>query len=191
MKGKIPLKLFYFSLYGALLYILHSIGWIYFAMACSKFLNESVWKENIEKLNVEKQRKLLGWQLQAREPIYKFSDMKKGDHLVQKKSIFGKVLYYHHFLCIGKDEEGWPRIIHYHNTAREFAKRFFPTCLHHSGLTAGQTAIVQELTLPHEDLIASESKLQAKGAEVERVVWPDELKRYTVEEVREIITETN
>ena len=39
------------------------------------------------------------------------------------------------------------------------------------------------MTLPHKDFIKSEDELQAEGNEVERVVWPEELRRYTVEEV--------
>ena len=43
--------------------------------------------------------------------------------------------------------------------------------------------IVQEMTLPHKDFIKSEDDLQAKGREVERVVWPEELRRFSVREV--------
>ena len=39
------------------------------------------------------------------------------------------------------------------------------------------------MTLPHKDFIKLEDELQAKGAEVERVVWPEELRRYSTEEV--------
>ena len=154
-------------------------------MALSKTLNDQVW-ENITKKDTEERRKLLEWQLQAREPICKFSDIKKGDHLVRKASVCGVVLYYHHFLCTGSDDEGRPRIIHYYNTASNAINQLFTTYSFGSGSALGQVGIIQEFELPNEDFIASESELQAEGAEVERVVWPDELKRYPVEEVREI-----
>ena len=156
------------------------------AFSKSLLLNESVWKGNIEKLTSEKQRQLLEWQLQARQPIRKFSDMKEGDHLVKKASVFGKLLYYHHFLCTGKDKQGRPTIIHYYNNAGNAIQQLFATYSFGSGSTLGQLGIVQEVALPHEHFIASESELQAEGAEVERVVWPDELKRYPVNEVRKI-----
>ena len=86
-------------------------------MALHESQNHRIW-EDIKKLHGEKQRELLEWQLQAREPIYKFSDIKLiGDHLIKKKSVGGKVLYYHHFLCIRSEGEGRPTIIHYSNTA--------------------------------------------------------------------------
>ena len=37
--------------------------------------------------------------------------------------------------------------------------------------------------MPHKDFIKNEDELQAKGREVARVVWPEELKRFSVEEV--------
>ena len=159
-------------------------------MAFSKTLNDQVW-ENITKKPTKEQRKLLEWQLQAREPIRKFSDIKKGDHLVRKTSIRlpkrrRKVLYYHHFLCTGSDEKGQPKIIHYYNTPRNAIAQLFTTYSFGSGSALGQVGIIQEFALPNKDFIASESELQEEGVEVERVVWPDELKRYPVEEVREI-----
>jgi hypothetical protein len=155
-------------------------------MAFSKTLNDQIWKD-IVKRDSKKQRELLEWQLQAREPIVKFSDMKVGDHLIKKKSVGGMVLYYHHFLCIGSEGDGWPTIIHYFNTATNAARQFLNTFGFGSGSALGQLGIVQEVTLPHKDFIESESELQEKGAEVERVVWPDELRRYPIEEVMEII----
>ena len=152
-------------------------------MALSKPSNESIWKENIEKLDSKEQRKLLEWQLQAREPICKFSEMKEGDHLVQKSSFLGVTLYYHHFLCTGTDDEGRPTIIHYFNSSSEGSKTFSLTSSFSSGSSSGKVATVQEVTLPHKDFIKSESDLQKKGSEVERVVWPDELKRYSAKEV--------
>ena len=154
-------------------------------MALSKPVkNELVWKEEIEKLNSNEQRKLLEWQLQAREPISKFSDIKKGDHLTKKASVFGKLLYYHHFLCTGKDKQGRPTIIHYYNNASNAIQQCITTGSYGSGSAFGQLGIVQEVALPHKHFIASESELQAEGAEVERVVWPNELKRYPANEVR-------
>ena len=151
-------------------------------MALNKALNYRIWQD-IEKKDSKEQRKLLEWQLQAREPICKFSDMKVGDHLIKKRSLGAKVLYDHHFLCIGSEGEGRPTIIHYSNTATNAIQQFLKTFGCGSGSALGQLGIVQEVTLPHEDFIKSESELQEKGAEVQRVVWPDELKRYHVEEV--------
>ena len=59
-----------------------------------------------------------------------------------------------------------------------------------SGSSLGKLGIVSELTLPHEDFIQSERELQEKGAEVERIVWPDELRRYSVHEVMGNFTNT-
>ena len=156
---------------------------LYFKMALPKTLNHRIW-EDIKKMERKKQTELLKWQLQAREPINKFSDIKVGDHLIKKKSVGGKVLYYHHFLCIGSEGEGRPTIIHYSNTPSNAFRQVFNTYSFGSGSALGQLGIVSELTLPHKDFIQSESVLQEKGAEVERVVWPEELKRFPVEEVR-------
>ena len=52
-----------------------------------------------------------------------------------------------------------------------------------SGTAFEQLGIVQNMTLPHKDFIKNEGELQAKGFEVERVVWPDELRRYSAEDV--------
>ena len=109
--------------------------------------------------------------------------MRVGDHLVKKSSVGGKTLYYHHFLCIDINNEGFPTIIHYSNTPANAFRQIFKTFSFGSGSAAGQLGIIQEVTLPHKDFILSEDELQEKGAEVERVVWPDELKRYAVEEV--------
>ena len=147
-------------------------------------LSESqlIWKK-IEKSESKEQKKLLRWQLQAREPILRFSDMKAGDHLVRKNSSLGGIIpYEHHFICIGSECDGRPKIVHYYNTRRNAIAQLFPTSLG-SGTASEDLGIVQEMTLPHKDFIKSEDELQAKGAEVERVVWPEELKRYSTEEV--------
>ena len=145
----------------------------------------SIWRD-IEILKIKEQKRILRWQLQAKEPIHSFSDMKAGDHLVRKSSsLDGKIkLYEHHFICIGSDCDGRPKIIHYYNTPKNAGVQLFPTSLG-SGTALEQLGIVQEMTLPHEDFIKSEDELQAKGAEVERVVWPEELKRYSTDEVIE------
>jgi len=39
------------------------------------------------------------------------------------------------------------------------------------------------IKLPHKDFIKDEDELQARGREVERVVWPEELRRYSAKEV--------
>lgn len=143
----------------------------------------SIWK-GIEELESEEQMRLLRWQLQAREPIYRFSDMEAGDHLVRKScSLVGLIPYEHHFICVGFNCEGRPKIVHYYNTAANAIAQMIPT----SGLGSG-TAIellgeVQEMTLPHKDFIKNENDLQAKGSEVERVVWPEELQRFSVPDV--------
>ncbi len=164
-------------------------------------LSSYIWRD-IENLESEKRMHLLQWQLQAREPIRRFSDMRAGDHLVRKSSFFGgSIQYEHHFLCVGFDFEEKPKIIHYYNTEENahhqfsFASR---TSVGSEGLNAlrqmlafslvsgsalGQLGIVQEMTLPHEDFIKNEEELQAKGSEVERVVWPEEMRRYSVPEV--------
>ncbi|XP_078342932.1 uncharacterized protein LOC144628671 [Oculina patagonica] len=141
-----------------------------------------IWRD-IENLESEEQRRLLQWQLQAREPIHRFSDMREGDHLVRKGSFLpGDLIpYEHHFLCVGFDC-GQPKIIHYFNSASNAIKQLIPTGLG-SGSALEQLGIVQEMTLPYKDFIKNEDELQAKGREVERVVWPEELKRFPVQEV--------
>ena len=154
----------------------------FIVMSLRNTLNDDVWKD-ITELDDKKQRELLKWHLQAREPICKFADMQIGDHLIKRKSVSGKVLYYHHFLCIGTEGEGRPTIIHYFNTANNAFRRTFSTLSFGSGSALGQLGIVQEITLPHKDFMESESELQEKGAEVNRVVWPDGLRRFPSKEV--------
>ena len=143
----------------------------------------SVWKY-IEGLESEEQKRLLRWQLQAREPIHRFSDMKAGDHLVRKSSSLGGLIpYEHHFICVGFNCKGEPKIVHYYNTAANASAQMIPTSGLGSGTANEQLGIVQEMTLPHEDFIKNEDDLQAKGKEVQRVVWPEELRRFSVREV--------
>ena len=140
-----------------------------------------VWKD-IEKLESQEQMNLLRWQLQAREPIHRFSDMKPGDHLVRKSSSVG-ISYEHHFICIGSDYKERPRIVHYYNTAGNASLQLILTGGLGSGTANEKLGIVQEMTLPHKDFIKDEGELQAKGREVERVVWPEELRRFSIGEV--------
>ena len=146
-------------------------------MAPSSSEIEQIWK-NIERYDSAEQRKLLKWQLQAREPIHSFAEIKRGDHLVKKDKLLGLVEYEHHFLCIENDE-GKPKIIHYYNTSENAIKQMFPTCLN-LGSAIEQLGEVQEMFL--SDYIKEED-LQAEGNEVARVVWPEELRRYSVDEV--------
>ncbi len=121
-----------------------------------------------------------------REPIHKFADIKLGDHLV-RKSTAGKIQYEHHFLCIEieVDEKGErkPKIIHYYNTPSQASWDMSYTSSLASGKSSGKLGIIQEMTLPHKDFIKNEDDLQAKGSEVERVVWPEEIMPYSVPEV--------
>ena len=144
------------------------------ALSSSYFL----WK-GIEELERQKQVHLLRWQLQAREPIHRFSDMKAGDHLVRKNSSVSSLIprYEHHFICIASNYEGRPVIVHYYNTSANASRPMIKT----SG--KGKLAVVNVMTLPHKDFIKNEGELQAKGREVERVVWPEELRRFSVQEV--------
>ena len=144
--------------------------------------SELIWK-GIERRTEEDQKKLLQWQLQAREPIRRFSDIRTGDHLVRKESFMkGLISYEHHFLCVGFDDKKNPKIMHYYNTSWNASLQLIPTSLG-SGAKFEQLGKVQEMTLPHKDFIKSEKDLQAKGNEVERVVWPEELRRFSVAEV--------
>ena len=143
----------------------------------------SVWKY-IEGLGREEQKRLLRWQLQAREPIHRFSDMKAGDHLVRKGFFLGGLIpYEHHFICVGFNCKGEPKIVHYYNTAANASAQMIPTSGLGSGTANEQLGIVQEMTLPHKDFIKNEDDLQAKGREVQRVVWPEELRRFSVRKV--------
>ena len=142
-----------------------------------------IWR-GIERKDSQKQTELLKWQLQVREPIHRFSDMKAGDHLVRKSSSLGGLTQYeHHFICIGSNREGQPKIVHYYNTKANASKQMIPTSCLGSGTASEQLGIVQEMTLPHKDFITNEDELQAEGREVERVVWPEQLQRFSVREV--------
>ena len=144
--------------------------------------SSSIWKD-IERRDSKERIHLLQWQLQAREPIRRFSDMKAGDHLVKKGFLpGGSVPHEHHFLCVGFDC-GKPKIIHYHNTESHANVQMIRTSSLGSGTALEQLGLVQEMTLPHKDFIKNEDELQAEGKEVERVVWPEELKRFSVQEV--------
>ena len=139
-----------------------------------------IWK-NIEMIKTKDQKEILRWQLRAREPILRFSDMKAGDHLVRKNSLGGMFPYQHHFICVGSDREGRPQIIHYYDTKDNGSAKMWHIVLRSS--KGFNDVEIQEMTLPHKDFIKSEDELQAKGEEVERVVWPKELRRYSTEEV--------
>lgn len=82
-------------------------------------------------------------------------------------------------ICIGSDcegTEGRPNIVHYNPVTKAS-----PT----SGIALLQLGIVQKMILPHKDLFKNEDELQAKGREVERVVWREELWRYSVKDVND------
>jgi hypothetical protein len=147
--------------------------------AYSKSAVPKSWEE-IKQLPEKEQLAFLQRKLERREPIEKFSDIKVGDHLIQKTSIRGKVLYYHHFLCTKLESYGRPTIIHYHNTTSNASRECLSTGSFGSGSCGGKLASIKEITLPHEDFVERESELQKT---VERVVWPDELKCYPDQEV--------
>ena len=132
----------------------------------------------IERLPTHQQKDLLQWQLQAREPIHSFKDIRLGDHLVRKDSFLGLVPYEHHFICVDFNGKGKPMIVHYYNTAWKVIAQLIP-CISASGSPVEQMAKVQEMCI---EKYVSEAKLQAKGKEVARVVWPEELLRYPPEE---------
>ena len=138
-------------------------------------------------MDSQKQKDLLEWQLQAREPIRRFTDIRLGDHLVTKRSMLGNLLVYeHHFLCVGFGDNGEPKIVHYYNTESNL-ERFFSTVCGGSGKSLGKMGMIQAMTLPNPTLI-TEDQLQAAEDEewkMARVVWPDELRRYSVEEIIE------
>ena len=144
-----------------------------------------IWKD-IRKRKPEEQKHLLRWQLQAREPIRRLSDMKPGDHLLMTRNQGSSLEYAHHFLCSRIDEiSGKPKIIHYYNTPGNAMKQLFPTSLG-SGSCLEQLGEIQQATLPDGDLIAKndvDSETDLLRVEVERVVWPDELRQYSTEEV--------
>ena len=139
--------------------------------------SEEIWNW-IERLPTDQQKRLLQWQLQAREPIHSFKDLRLGDHLVRKDSFLGLVPYEHHFICVNFNDKGKPMIVHYYNTTWKVIGQLIP-CISASGSPLEQVAEVQEMCI---EKYVSEAKLQAKGKEVARVVWPEELLRYPPEE---------
>ena len=141
------------------------------------------WKE-IEEDSPEQRRCYLESKLRGRESICRYSDIKLGDHLVRKGGISGILEYEHHFLCTGFDEKGEPMIIHYYQSWLKAG--IWPTVLHvltsFFGSGSFLTIKIQEVSL--RDFIKEED-LQAKGKEVNRVVWPDGLRRFSAQEVVE------
>ena len=136
-----------------------------------------IWN-SIERLPTDQQKHLLQWQLQAREPIHSFKDVRLGDHLVRKDSFLGLVPYEHHFICVGFNGEGKPMIVHYYNTPWKATAQLIPS-ISGCGSPIEQLAVVQEMCI--EEYV-SEATLQTEGNEVARVVWPEELLRYPPEE---------
>ena len=136
-----------------------------------------IWNR-IETLPWDQQKDLLQWQLQAREPIHSFKDIRLGDHLVRKDSFLGLVSYEHHFICVDLNSKGQPMIVHYYNTAWKATAQLIPS-ISASGSPVEQMAKVQEMCI--EEYV-SEANLQTEGNEVARVVWPEELLRYPPEE---------
>ena len=136
------------------------------------------WKE-IEKDSPEQRRCYLESKLRGRESICRYSDIKLGDHLVTKGGINGILEYEHHFLCTGFDEKGGPMIIHYYQSWSK--ARIWPmvlTSFFSSGSFLKMKGEIQEVSL--RDYIKEED---LQGKEVKRVVWPDELRRYSAEQV--------
>ena len=136
-----------------------------------------IWNR-IETLPWDQQKDLLQRQLQAREPIHSFKDIRLGDHLVRKDSFLGLVSYEHHFICVDLNSKGQPMIVHYYNTSWKATAQLIPS-ISASGSPVEQMAKVQEMCI--EEYV-SEAKLQTEGNEVARVVWPEELLRYPPEE---------
>ena len=138
-------------------------------------LSSLCWKQ-FDKSHSSRQRKFLNPYLQTREPISSYYDIQKGDHLVRASStMMGLLKFEHHFLCIGHNERGAPLIVHYNATKKDAFRRFFIWSLTHSSL-----ARVNIMALP--DYI-NEDNLQKQGVEVKRVLWPDGLRRYSVEKI--------
>ena len=133
------------------------------------------WKQ-FDKLPSSRRRKILNPYLQTRESIYSYYDIQKGDHLVRTSStMMGLLKFEHHFLCIGHNERGTPFIVHYNADKNEACRRMFSGSLTHPSL-----ARVNITTLP--DYI-DEDNLQKQGVKVKRILWPDELRRYSVEKI--------
>ena len=133
---------------------------------------------SIERLPTDQQKHLLQRQLQTREPIHSFKDIRLGDHLVRKNSFLGLVSYEHHFICVGFNGEGKPLIVHYYSTPWKATAQLIPS-ITGCGSPFEQLAVVQEMCI--EEYV-SEAALQTEGNEVARVVWPEELLRYPPEE---------
>ena len=100
----------------------------------------------IEGLSTDKQKHLLQWQLQAREQIHSFKDVRLGDHLVRKDSFLGLVPYEHHFICVGFNGEGKPMIVHYYNTPWKATAQLIPS-ISGCGSPIEQLAAVQEMCI--------------------------------------------
>ena len=100
----------------------------------------------IERLPTDQQKHLLQWQLQAREQIHSFKDVRLGDHLVRKDSFLGLVPYEHHFICVDFNGKGKPMIVHYYNTAWKATAQLIPS-ISGRGSPLEQMAMVQEMCI--------------------------------------------
>ena len=90
--------------------------------------------------------------------------------------------------CLVFDSEGSPIIIHYINTLTKASLQMFTTGSLGSGTSIGKAGRIQETTLKKENDLVNEDRLQAADEykwAMARVVWPDELRRYSVEEIIE------
>ena len=110
------------------------------------------------------------------ETISSFREIKKGDRLVHERK---GGLYYHHFLCIGHDEQHNPKIIHYYGISSQALNHFCLSSCSSSGEDLGSLAKVHEVVLPHKDFLKDEAELKA----VKRLVWPPQMRRLSVDEV--------
>ena len=139
-------------------------------------LSSLCWKQ-FDKSPSSRQRKFLNPYLQTREPISSYYDIQKGDHLVRTSSaMMGLLKFEHHFLCIGHNERGAPLIVHYNATKKEAFRRFFICSLTHLSLAKVNIMALSEYI--------DEDNLQKQGFEVKRVLWPDGLRRYSVEKIK-------
>ena len=101
----------------------------------------------------EEQQRFFEEQLQ-REPITDFDSIRVGDHLVTENK-----MYFHHFLCIGKDNANKPKIIHYYGTPTRALRRIVPIS---SSKSFGAVGKVTTMVLPDKEFIKDRDDLIEK-----------------------------
>ena len=131
---------------------------------CERDLPRQSWEE-LSQLPEEKKKAFFETHLK-RLRIKEISEIRVGDHLVKSCSILNRVVYEHHFLCTSETPK---MIVHYQMVP-------YSTLLRKPVYEISKWSKIQEM--PIEEYLTD-----LPLCKVQRVVWPQELKRYPDHEV--------